>query len=75
MQKSHGMLDVNRPPVSSSKEKKNSDSLGDKTLGTEYNKGNSSPKYEFMKLSSPTSNSVKSRFDNGAATDLSTFFE
>ena len=40
MQKSHGMLDVNRALVSSSKKKKDADSGVKTTLGAEYNKRN-----------------------------------
>ena len=68
MQKWHGMLDVDRAAVSSSKERKDADS-GVKRR-TEPNTINtiSLINYEFIKSLSPNNNSVKSRFDNGVAT-------
>ena len=67
MQKSHGMLDVNRAPVSSSKEKEDADSGVTRRSKPNTINAISLSNYEFMKPLSPKNNSVKSRFDNGPA--------
>jgi hypothetical protein len=68
MQKSHGMLDVDRVPVSSSKEKKDADSGVTRRSEPNIINAISLSNYEFMKPLSPKNNSVKSRFESGPAT-------
>ena len=67
MQESHGMLDVDRVLVSSSKGKRDADSGSERRSEPNTINAICLSNYEFMKLLSPKTNSAKSRFDNGAA--------